>query len=71
MLKTIEYWVLCALGGIAIVLVGANIWLYAGNRSAQAEVNARTQYIQQTTSINDLYQQMAKALAEVRNQEPR
>jgi hypothetical protein len=64
-LKGLEYWLLCNLGALAILLVGVNIWLYGGNRTAQAEVNARTQYIQQTASINDLYQQMAKALAEL------
>ena len=65
MLKTFEYWLLCTLGAFTIIFVGVNVLLYSGNRSAQAEVNARTQYIQQTASINDLYQQMAKALAEL------
>ncbi|MGD0842502.1 MAG: hypothetical protein ABSA32_15230 [Candidatus Acidiferrales bacterium] len=65
MLKTFQYWLLCGLGAIAIVLVGANIWLYVRNRSVEAEVNARAQYIQQTAPINDLHQQMARALAEL------
>jgi hypothetical protein len=64
-LKSLEYWLLCNLGAVAIILVGVNVWLYGDNRSAQVEVSARGQYIQQTTPIGDLYQQMAKALAEL------
>jgi len=64
-LKSLEYWLLCNLGAVAIILVGVNVWLYDGNRTAQAEVSARAQYIQQTSPIGDLYQQMAKALAEL------
>jgi len=65
LLKPFEYWLLCNLGVVAIILVGVNIWLYGGNRSVQAEVNARAQYIQQTASISGLHQQMANALAEL------
>ena len=65
MLKSFEYWLLCNLGAVAIILVGVNVWLYLGNRTAQTEVSARAQYIQQTSPINDLYQQMANALAEL------
>jgi hypothetical protein len=64
-LKNLEYWLLCVLGATAIVLVGVNVWLFIGNQTAQAEVNARGQYIQQTESIGDIYQQMARALAEL------
>jgi type VI protein secretion system component VasK len=64
-LKSFEYWLLCNLGAVAIILVGVNVWLYSGNRTSQAEVNTRAQYIQQTTTFNDVYQQMAKALAEL------
>jgi hypothetical protein len=64
-LKTNEYWLLCNLATLAIILVGVNVWLYLGNQSAQAQVNARAQYIQQTQPISDIHQQMAKALAEL------
>ncbi len=65
MLKTLEYKLLCGLGALSIILVGVSVWLYVSNRSAQTEVTARAQYIQQSGPIRDLYQQVAKALAEL------
>lgn len=63
MLKPIQYWLLCALAAVSVVLVGLNAGLYFTNRSAQALLNARAQYIQQTQAIGSLYQEIAKALA--------
>lgn len=65
MLKIVEHRILCVLGAASVLFVAVNIWLFMSNRSASASVNARTQYIQQTTPIHDLYQEMAKALAEL------
>ena len=65
MLKTFQYRLLCALGALALVLVCINTALFYSNRSIQTSVNARSQYLQQTTPIRDLYQAMAKALAEL------
>jgi hypothetical protein len=64
-LKTFEYRLLCGLGAFAVFLVCLNVALYYSNHSIQASVNARAQYIQQTTPIGELYQSIAKALAEL------
>ena len=48
---------------MSVVLVVVNAGLYFTNRSAQALLNARAQYIQQSQSIGSLYQEIAKALA--------
>ena len=43
--------------------------IFGQNRQAQAEVNARGQYIQQSAQLEPLYREMVKALADfsVRN----
>lgn len=63
MLKPAQYWLLSTLAVACVVIVGVNAGLYFTNRSAQALVSARAQYIQQTQPIGALYQEIAKALA--------
>lgn len=65
MLKTWQYWLVTVIGAAALVLAGINIVVFHLNREAQASVNARAQYLQQTGPIRELYQEMAKALAEL------
>jgi len=62
-LKPPQYWLLSALAFVCLVTVGVNAGLYFTNRSAQALLSARAQYIQQTQPIGALYQDIAKALA--------
>ena len=59
------------LAGVAIALVVTNIVLFERNRTLQAEVAARTQYLQQTAQIEALNREMVNALANlaVRNQD--
>lgn len=65
MLKSWQYWLLLGLGALALILTGANIGFYYANRSVQQSLSARAQYLQQTGPIRDLYQEMAKELAEL------
>jgi hypothetical protein len=62
-LKPFQYWLICAIATASGVLVAVDAGLYLMNRSLQAEVSARAQYIQQSQSIGSLYQEIAKALA--------
>jgi hypothetical protein len=62
-MKPREYWLTCALAALALMLVLANSALYLSNRSMQARVTARAQYIQQSQAIGTLYQEIAKGLA--------
>jgi hypothetical protein len=62
-LKPVQYWVILVLAAASMVLVAVNAGLYFMDRSAQARVNARARYIQQSQSIGSLYQEIAKALA--------
>jgi pyridoxine/pyridoxamine 5'-phosphate oxidase len=63
MLKSFNYWVVVALAGVALSLSIANAGLYFSNRSLQARINARVQYLRQSQSVGNVYQEIAKALA--------
>jgi type VI protein secretion system component VasK len=72
MLKTWQFTVLVLLAGAALLLVIANGVLFTHNRSAQVELSARQQYLQQTVGLESLYRDIVKALAElaVKNNDP-
>jgi hypothetical protein len=59
------------LAGVAIALVVTNIGLFERNRTLQAEVAARTQYLQQTAQLEALNREVVNALANlaVRNKD--
>ncbi len=59
------------LAAIAIILVLTNIVLFERNRSLQAEVSARAQYIQQTNQLEVLNRDIVNAIANlaVRNKD--
>jgi uncharacterized membrane protein YidH (DUF202 family) len=71
MLRTTQFWLLTALALAAAAVAIVNIVLFEMNRSVQAEVSARQQFIQQSIQLQGLYTEMVKALAElsVRNQD--
>ncbi|MGI9330071.1 MAG: hypothetical protein ACR2QB_05090 [Gammaproteobacteria bacterium] len=54
---------LTVLGVIALLLALANIGLSLNNQQAQADVNARQQFINQTVEISQLNNQIVQALA--------
>ena len=65
MLKKSEFWILTLLAAGGLVLMIANMILFSLNRTAQAEVTGRAQYIQQTAQLEPLYREMVKALGEL------
>ena len=48
---------------MSILLVAVNAGLYFANRSGQDQANLRAQYIRQGQTIESLYQEIVKALA--------
>ncbi|MES2129692.1 MAG: hypothetical protein V4463_20665 [Pseudomonadota bacterium] len=64
MLSTLQYRILNACAGLALALLLSNIWLYVDNRGAVAELEQRQLFLQQTSQLQALYQDIAKALAE-------
>jgi hypothetical protein len=65
MLKKNEFVILIALASTSLALVLANMILFSQNRTAQAEVTQRAQYIQQAAQLEPLYREMVKALGEL------
>ena len=65
MLKSWQYTVLNTIGALALLLVLFNAVLFTKNRDLQQQVNARQQYLQQTTALEGLYRDIVKALAEL------
>ena len=65
MLTHWQHRLLTAIGGLALVLVLLNGTLFLTNRSTQADVAARQQFIQQTVQLEGLYREIVKALAEL------
>jgi hypothetical protein len=57
------YRVTVGLAGFALVLVVAYIALVQDNRSVQAEVNRRQQYINQSTQLGRVNEALVRALA--------
>ena len=71
MLTKVEFRVTTALGALAVGLALLNMALFVTNRRLQADVASRSQYIQQSTQLQTLYQEIVKALADlsVRNKD--
>lgn len=65
MLTKTQYWILTACGILALGLLAANAWLFAGNRTMLGELEQRQLYVQQAAQLNVLYQDIAKTLAEL------
>ena len=65
MLDKWQYNLLTALGALALLLAIANAVLFTGNRTAQAELAQRQQFVQQTGPLEGLYRDIVKALAEM------
>ena len=65
MLKGWQFWVLTLLALAGAALVSVNVWLATANRTLQAEVNTRSQYVQQTGQLELLYREIVKALADL------
>jgi hypothetical protein len=65
MLKKNEFWILTALAALGLLLAVANMILFSQNRTAQAEITGRAQYIQQAAQLETLYREMVKALGEL------
>jgi hypothetical protein len=57
------YWIIVGLSGLTLVLVVAYIVLVQDNRSVQAEVNQRQQFINQSIQLGRVNEALIRALA--------
>jgi hypothetical protein len=58
------YWALVALSGGALLLVLLNSWLVESNRAAQADINQRQEFINQTVEISKIHETLVRSLAQ-------
>lgn len=65
MLREWEFRVLLALAVLALLLVVTDVVVFTSNRSAQADIAARQDYIQRSVQLEGLYREMVKALADL------
>ncbi len=65
MLRKTEFWILTLLAALGLLLAVGNMVMFGQNRQAQAEVNSRAQYIQQSAQLEPLYREIVKALADL------
>jgi hypothetical protein len=57
------YWVMTSLAGISVVLVIVNGVIFLTDQSAQAEVNQRQQFINQSAQLGRVQEGLIRALA--------
>ena len=71
MLARWQFWVTTVIAVVVAVIAGYDMMLFSQNRTTQAELARRTQYLQQSLQLEGLYREMVKALADlsVRNQD--
>lgn len=65
MLKRWQYWLLTIGAAAGIALAVFNATMFVRNRSIQADVNNRQQYIQQSIQLEGLYREIVKSLADL------
>jgi hypothetical protein len=58
------YWTLVVLSGGALFLVLVNSWLVESNRAAQAEVNRRQEFINQSVGVSKIHETLVRSLAQ-------
>ena len=65
MLSKWQHNLLVGLGALALLLVIANGVLFTQNRAAQAALNRRQAFVQQTVPLEGLYNEIVKSLAQM------
>jgi ABC-type transport system involved in cytochrome bd biosynthesis fused ATPase/permease subunit len=71
MLKQWQFALLTFIAALAVVLALINMAMFAQNRDAQMQVAGRSQFIQQSGQLQNLYKELVNGLADlaVRNQD--
>jgi hypothetical protein len=65
MVRSWQFWVLTTLAGLTIVAALVNARLFVGNRELQAAITSRQQFIVQSMQLQNLYTEIARALADL------
>ena len=62
-MKEWQFWTITGVGGLALIIVVVNIFLFVQNRSLQLEVNNRQLFINQSMQFEQLNREIINALA--------
>lgn len=62
-MKEWQFWTVTGLGGVLLIVVVVNIFLFLHNRSVQSEVNNRQLFINQSLQLEQLNREIVTALA--------
>jgi hypothetical protein len=64
-MRRMQFCISTVLAAAALLLAGANVLLGSMNRSLQADIGQRQQYVQQSVQLEGLYREIIRALAEL------
>jgi Tfp pilus assembly protein PilN len=64
-MKEWQFWTVTGFGGVLLIVVVVNIFLFLHNRSLQGEVNNRQLYINQSLQLEQLNREIVTALANI------
>ncbi len=62
-MKEWQFWTVTGCGGVLLIVVVVNIFLFLHNRSLQGEVNNRQLYINQSLQLEQLNREIVTSLA--------
>ena len=60
-----QFWTTTTIGACCLALLAGNVVLSTSNKTAQADVALRQQYVQQSVQLEGLYREIVRALAEL------
>lgn len=64
-MNRLQYWAATVLGAACLLLAVGHILLASMNRSLQADIGQRQQFVQQSVQLEGLYREIIRALAEL------
>ena len=65
MMNRWQFWTSTGLAALCLLAAGWTLSLSAMNRSLQADIGQRQQYVQQSVQLETLYREIIRALAEL------
>ena len=65
MIRRSQWWVMTSVAIFAGLLACVNVLLYANNRQAEAEINARASLIRETLELDQLHRDLVSSLTDL------
>ena len=64
-MNAMQFWATTTLGVCCLAVLAGNVVLSTSNKTAQADIAVRQQYVQQSVQLEGLYREIVRALAEL------